>query len=119
MLTRYPIALIALSLFVATPASADMRSFFAPTVNGTRVAVCLGKDSECGKPAADAYCRFAGYDRSVLFERESVSTSRSLGTGQACSGSECTAFRQVKCFTHKDNFEGDQAQLHYLAAGNG
>ena len=119
MLARYLIVFIALSLFVATPASAEMRSFFAPTVNGARVAACLGKNSDCGKPAADAYCRFAGYDRSVLFERESVSASRSLRTGQACKGSECTAFRQVKCFTHKDDFQGGQAQLRNLAAGNG
>lgn len=98
---HFTVFTFALMLFSA-PASAGVRSFFSPSVDGVPVAACLLGDEGCGKPAADAFCRHAGYDRSVLFERQTVPATRSL-RGSACEGSECTAFRQIKCYSVKND----------------
>jgi hypothetical protein len=103
---RALLALAAAALLLAGPASArEVRNFFAPEVDGARVDACLGTGG-CGKPAADAFCRVQGYDRAVIFQRESHASTRLIDSGRSCSGA-CTAFRQVKCFTAKS----DLAQL--------
>ena len=88
---------------LATPASAGVRSFFSPTIEGIPVAACLSPEDGCGKPAADAFCRQVGYDRSVMFERQPTAATRNLQGGAACSGPDCTSFKQVKCFSVKDD----------------
>jgi hypothetical protein len=100
-------ALLAMLLVIglAEPAAAaQVRNFFAPEVEGARIDACLDS-GQCGKPAADAFCRGEGYDRAMLFQRESIASARSIQTGKTCSGS-CTALRQVKCFTTKNDLAG-------------
>lgn len=96
--------LLAAALLVSAcaPASAaQVRNFFSPVVEGVRVDACL-EGGECGKPAADAFCRAQGYDHAMIFQRERFSATRMVDTGKACSEA-CTAFRQVKCFTVKSD----------------
>jgi hypothetical protein len=91
-----------MALGLAQPVSAkEVRSFFAPEVKGARIDACLDGGA-CGKPAADAFCRVQGYDRAMIFQRESHASTMSIDSGKLCSGS-CTAFRQVKCFTTKSD----------------
>lgn len=100
---RTPLATLVLIAAMSAPASASVRNFFSPESEGSRVAACLASNSECGKPAADAFCRAQGYDKAVLFERETHSLTRSIATGETCEGPSCTAFKQVKCFSVKDD----------------
>lgn len=94
-------ALLLLSLTAAS-ADAGVRNFFSPTHEGGRVDACLS-GGVCGKPAADAFCKVQGYDRAVLFQRETVAETRALDSGNVCTGAFCTAFKQVKCFTTKSD----------------
>ena len=102
MIARIALVLTA-TIFLSSPVTAGVRAFFSPTVGGMPVAACLTESDTCGKPAADAFCRSEGYDRSVLFERRPASAARTLGSGETCSGGTCTAFHQVKCFSVKDD----------------
>ena len=93
---------LAIALGFAEPAAASqVRNFFAPEVGGARLDACLASGA-CGRPAADAFCKEQGYDRAVIFQRESFASTRALDSEKTCSGS-CTAFRQVKCFTTKSD----------------
>jgi hypothetical protein len=101
-----PISLIAIVLTgAAAPAEAGVRNYFTPRLDGARVDACLSS-GPCGKPAADAFCKKEGYDKAMIFQRESYSTTRLVDSGQACEGGNCTAFKQVKCFSTKDNLAG-------------
>ena len=72
------------ALGFAQPASAtEVRNFFAPEVEGTRIAACLDSGA-CGKPAADAFCRVQGYDRAMIFQRETqLPPARSIWASSA------------------------------------
>lgn len=90
--------------FAATAEAAQVRNFFAPQLEGARIDACL-EGGVCGKPAADAFCRVQGYDRAMIFQRESHDSTRALDSRKVCSGA-CIAFRQVKCFTDKSDMAG-------------
>lgn len=111
MRSRPSLALFRAGLLLAifglsgSASATEVRNFFAPEMDGARVDACLGSGG-CGKPAADAFCRVQGYDHAMIFQRESHASTRLIDSGRVCSG-DCTAFRQVKCFTTKS----DLAQL--------
>lgn len=107
MRNRILIATIIGFLASAHGAEAGVRNFFAPAMDGARLDACLSGGS-CGKPAADAFCKVQGYDKSVLFQRESFESTRVLDSGNLCTGNSCTAFKQIKCFTTKSDFAGLQ-----------
>ena len=87
-------------LISAGTAEAGVRNYFSPQFEGARVDACLVA-GECGKPAADAFCKLQGYDKALIFQREPLAMCRRIDSGQICSSAVCTAFRQVKCFTTK------------------
>lgn len=95
-------------LILATPAEASVRNYFSPAWNGTRIDSCLGTGTGCGKPAADAFCKAEGYDKALLFQREVVEISLSIGSDELCTSGSCTAFRQIKCYSVKGDFAGLQ-----------
>ena len=80
-------------------AAAEVRNFFSPELQGTRIGACLSGGA-CGKPAADAFCREQGYDSAMLFQREPATAARDIDSDHICE-KDCTVFRQVKCFTVK------------------
>ncbi|MFO1121323.1 MAG: hypothetical protein U1F47_03250 [Hyphomicrobiales bacterium] len=90
-------------LLSAASTEASVRNFFAPEWNGSRLAACLTGGQGCGKPAADAFCQAQGYDQAVLFQREHSPVAMSMGNGEICEGGQCTAFRQIKCQSVKDD----------------
>ncbi len=76
-------------------------SYPVPMLNGERVDWCRIWGSECGQPAADAYCRWQGHGQASSWEREPVARSWVQGTQQICSntyqGVQCDALRNVVC----------------------
>jgi hypothetical protein len=98
-------------LLSTAAAEASVRNFFSPAWNGNRLAACLSASEGCGKPAADAFCKSHGYDQAVLFQREQTAVAMAMGSGELCEGSSCTAFRQIKCQSVKD----DLATLQQVA----
>ena len=99
MLKTAAAALLLLSLATGM-AEAGVRSYFTPEVDGKRIDLCLSGQSDCGKPAADAFCKVNGYDEALLFQREATPETIS------CAGPSCTSFRQIKCYSTKDDFAG-------------
>eukprot|EP00585_Thalassiosira_rotula_P022096 CAMPEP_0196223722 /NCGR_PEP_ID=MMETSP0912-20130531/47259_1 /TAXON_ID=49265 /ORGANISM="Thalassiosira rotula, Strain GSO102" /LENGTH=95 /DNA_ID=CAMNT_0041502839 /DNA_START=22 /DNA_END=306 /DNA_ORIENTATION=+ len=47
----------------------DTITFDDPTHHGKLLDYCLRFGSECGKPAADAYCAQRGYDEAISFPK--------------------------------------------------
>ena len=81
------------------PAHAAVRNFFAPGFDGARLDSCLSSASDCGKPAADAFCRKEGFTEALIFQREPAARTIRLGNGQSCRGATCTGFKQIKCYS--------------------
>ena len=97
-------------LTMALPAqAAEVRNYFTPERDGQRIAACLS-DGSCGKPAADAFCQAEGFDEAMLFQRERSNSARLIDSEKVCDG-DCTAFRQVKCFTVRSGLQMSDAAL--------
>ncbi len=88
----------------APGAEAGVRNYFSPVVEGARIDACMA-EGVCGKPVADAFCKAQGYDNALIFQREPFQSTRVLDSGITCTSS-CTAFKQIKCFSTKDDFAG-------------
>lgn len=96
------LTLLAASFAAASPASAAVRTYFAPELEGYRASSCLADGHTCGKPAADAWCQANGWQSALIFQREQQpAVTRIVDSRELCSGPACIAFRQIKCFTPK------------------
>ena len=76
------------------------RVFANPVWKGFRLDVCAQWGANCGKPAADAFCRSKGYSESLHAEADAQpgnASTRVIGTDQICNGSFCTGFQQIIC----------------------
>lgn len=113
--------LISALLLAATvgPSQATVRNFYAPQWQGAALDACLADGASCGKPVADAFCQAEGYDGAILFQRTAAARTTRLDGGEACQGPSCMSFRQIKCITSKDDFEGSQALVEIANPGNG
>lgn len=89
---------IALLILSGSFAHAAVRNYFAPEVDGKRLDSCLAGKRDCGKPAADAFCKAQGFDNALIFQREAAAATRHLGNGASCAGDSCTSFKQIKCY---------------------
>ncbi len=101
------IILAALTLSV-TQASAAVRTYFSPELDGYRASACLADGQTCGKPAADAWCKANGWTSALIFQRDSQpQTTRLIDSGDLCSGPACASFHQIKCYTPETASSGD------------
>jgi hypothetical protein len=98
-MTKIIAASLLLLLVTGGASQADVRSYFAPAVDGNRLDACLTGVGDCGKPAADAFCKGQGFETAILFQRQAATDTKRLGSGESCSGAACTGFRQIKCYT--------------------
>ncbi len=102
-MTRTIAGALTLLAITASVCQADVRNFFAPVVDGARLDACLSNVHDCGKPAADAFCKGLGYENALIFQREPTAVpTRRLASGEVCEGGSCTAFKQIKCFAPGD-----------------
>lgn len=67
-----------------------------------------GEPEECGLPAADAWCKNIGYDRTIGFEGPTLSllakktlAVNSALTCEASGGKNCSTFQTVNCIREK------------------
>lgn len=88
---------LALLILIPGAGAAEVRNYFLPQIDGHRINACLS-DGACGKAAADAFCKVEGYDKAMLFQREQSASARAIDSDELCKGN-CTAFRQVKCYS--------------------
>lgn len=72
--------------------------FKAPMFKGRRLDWCRGFATDCGKPAADAYCEMKGYDEAAEFVMAAdIGKTRIISTGQKCNDSTCDGFKSIIC----------------------
>jgi len=92
-------ALTMISLGMTSSASAaDTVKIFNPKVGGVALDWCKTWAVNCGKPAADYYCRSKGHKKSVGFQKENnIGYTRILKTGQTCNAPGCDSFKSIKC----------------------
>jgi hypothetical protein len=71
-----------------------------------RVDWCLNWGRDCGRPAANAFCRRKGYDRAKSFRKDpSVKTTTLVqGARRTCNGRarHCDAFKRIRCTRRGD-----------------
>jgi hypothetical protein len=76
------------------------RVFANPVWKEHRLDVCLQWATNCGKPAADAFCKAKGFTESMSDVPDlepGYATTRVIGTDQICDGNFCKGFQQIIC----------------------
>ena len=84
---------------IATPRTTSRFDF--PSYKERRVDWCKNWASNCGKPAADLFCRNMGYQRSTSFmiQNNHGGPTNVLGhDGMVCWAPFCDSFRYINCF---------------------
>ncbi len=83
-------------------ALAETGNFNAPSVRGVRLDYCQHFGSQCGKPAADLFCRENGFAEAARFLIDENIGGRGIqtlvfGDGRLCQGPNCSGFRTITC----------------------
>ncbi len=79
-------------------ASGEGVKFPDPLVDGVPLDYCLQWGRDCGRPAADAWCRAQGFAAASAFEvRLQSPPTRVLATGQVCDEVHCDRMAAVTC----------------------
>jgi hypothetical protein len=69
-----------------------------PRAGGRRLDWCLTWGVNCGKPAADYFCKKRGHVEASAFKiAENIGATRILKTGEKCTMPECDGFRYITC----------------------
>ena len=75
--------------------------FSNPMLKNRRVDICLHWGVECGKPAADAFCRAKNYasaaEWTVAENIGAQSPTLVLGDDKVCSDPSCDGFALIRC----------------------
>lgn len=91
------------------------RTFDEPQLDGRRLDLCLVWGGECGKPAADAWCREQGFDRAREWEPApdigAETPTLVLTDRRVCDGPWCDGFASITC-------ERERAPLRTIPLAN-
>jgi len=69
-----------------------------PKVGGVALDWCKTWASNCGKPAADYFCKSKGHKKATLYQKENnIGYTRILKTGQICNAPGCDSFKVIRC----------------------
>lgn len=106
-----------LTLITVSASTAATKTIAKPMYNGNRLDWCVSWAEDCGKPAADAYCRTQGFQRSVNFAPEKHigwrSPTRLIGTGATCDLNHCDGFRFITCLKRPAMAQGMSIRKNY------
>ena len=95
------ICVVSLMPLAAGPAMAQDKTFNKPRFRDNRLDWCLTWGTNCGKPAADAFCNRRRFTRARVFRAEVVGTSDAtqlIGSNEICNKQPfCTAFAYITC----------------------
>ncbi len=85
------------------PAQSAQKTFVNPKLGASRLDYCLEWGASCGEPAATAWCKTKGYQKSVDAEEDhdigATTPTRLLGSGAVCDQSYCDGFTFITCAT--------------------
>ena len=93
---------IVLAIPFAMRAEAATQTFPNPSARGVRLDWCAHWGRDCGKPAADLFCKDAGFDGAARFTEDPNIGARGIktlvfGDGRLCTGAQCSGFRVITC----------------------
>ena len=75
--------------------------FIAPTIQGYRLDWCREWASDCGRPAANAFCAMKGFSQATAFtpaqDIGAATPTKVIGTGQICNQAFCDGFQSITC----------------------
>jgi len=87
----------------------DTITFDDPTHHGKLVDWCLSFQTDCGKPAADAYCTMNGYGEATKYPKRRTYGDETLTMKQlsTCSPAHnvCDTFDYITCQVNEQTFE--------------
>jgi hypothetical protein len=76
----------------------DEVTFLKPKYKGKRLDWCKSWATDCGEPAADAFCEYKGYDGSTSFEEAvDIGNTKVISSGQVCTDQACDGFKKISC----------------------
>lgn len=115
-----PLTLMGSLMLMAGTALADARAFSQPRVLGQIVDHCLDGGVECGKPAADAYCRRIGYANAMSYRIERdparISTTIAIDSNLTIRTPQAQPFQMVKCWRPNEHPSTVQFDVENLAS---
>ena len=86
------------TVFFVSNVYSETRRFHNPQVSGVALDWCLTWASNCGKPAADNFCRWKGYSQAAGYrEAVDIGYTKILRTGKICNASFCDGFAYIDC----------------------
>jgi hypothetical protein len=93
-----PVLLTLVILFLSTPASAAEARYKNPKIGGYALDYCKKWGKECGKPAADAYCRKKGYRQALKYSvKKDTPPTKVISSDQVCQAPGCDRIDYVVC----------------------
>ncbi len=84
------------------------RVFANPDVGGNRLDWCLNWAADCGKPAADAYCKKKHFSKgsfAFAIDAQPGGKTQVISSGRVCEGPSCTGFQQIICKPNPRHYE--------------
>jgi hypothetical protein len=94
----FALMLAAASFSASQPASAAEARYNNPKVKGYALDYCRRWGQDCGKPAADAYCRSKGYRRALRYRvKQNAPPTRVFSSGKVCNAPGCDRIDWVAC----------------------
>lgn len=80
------------------PVESEEVTYSKPMAGGRRLDWCLTWGADCGKPAANYYCKKKGHETVVDFKlAENIGKTRIMKTGEKCTMPECDGFKYITC----------------------
>jgi choice-of-anchor C domain-containing protein len=75
--------------------------FKKPSIDNYRLDWCRVWGADCGKGAADAFCRLKGYEKAINWEEAfdigASSPTKVISSGQICNQGFCDGFKFIEC----------------------
>jgi len=111
----------------AFQASAAELTIVSPKHAGYRLDLCLHWGMQCAGEAADAYCKFLGFDRVTEWEPEldvgAQSPTIVMGDNRVCDGAYCDSFAWISCvredgWTQSTGYGGLYVKLEWEPASD-
>ncbi len=92
------------------------RVFYNPEISGYRLDWCRVWASQCGKPAADEFCKKQGYTEAVRWEMApdigNITPTKVIGTGQICDQGFCDGFKYIECSGKQSNTQSGASSFN-------
>lgn len=79
------------------PSQSGSQRFDYPTERGTIVDACAYWATDCGQGGANQFCRSRGFSHALTWSTNHPGRTYVIGSGQTCTGRNCTGLVSVTC----------------------